>query len=141
MVPKAPSDLDHVARRKWRAMARTCDPDIDLELLANFCRQYSSLMAIQEERGYQQKAGTFKTVVPGRDGTEALNPLLVHEGRLVASLNKTLKLLGLTPARDDKGASRKSQSNPPPPGLQGDEPTWGWSIEEKLCGDPSGGKP
>ena len=97
-----PADLDPAARKKWRELAETCDPEVDGELLANYCRQYSSLLEIREERGRQQKAATFKTMVPGRDGTEVLNPLLVHEGRLVASLNRMLTTLGLMPSRDER---------------------------------------
>jgi phage terminase small subunit len=131
--PAMPKDLDPVARKKWKELVDACDPDVDQELLANFCRQFATLMEIREERARQQKAGTFKTTVPGRDGTEALNPLLVHEGRLFASLNKMLKLLGMTPSTDERAGNRKSEPNPAPPGMTGPEPPCGWAIEIALC--------
>jgi phage terminase small subunit len=135
MVAKIPSDLDPAARKKWRELAETCDPDVDPELLANYCRQHSTLMAIREERARQQKAGTFQTMTHGRDGTEVLNPLLVHEGRLVAALNKMLKPLGLMSSIDERSTNRKPEPNPPPPGFSGPEPACGWALEIALCGD------
>lgn len=132
MVAKIPSDLDPAARKKWRELAETCDPDVDPELLANYCRQHSTMMAIREDRACQQKVGTFKTMVPGRDGTEVLNPLLVYEGRLVAGLNRMLGSLGLAASRE--GQARRPEPSPPPPGFSGPEPACGWEIEKKLCG-------
>jgi phage terminase small subunit len=102
MGPKMPSDLDPAARKKWKELVETCDPDVDPELLVNYCRLHANLVVIREERSRQQKAGAFKTMVSGRDGTEVLNPLLVHEGRLIASLNRMLPSLGLAPARDER---------------------------------------
>lgn len=134
-APKMPSDLDREAKKKWRELVENCEPDADLELLGNFCRQHSSLLSIRREKAKQEKAATFKTMVPGRDGTMQLNPLLTAENRLIAILNRMLATLGLTPGRE-LGTSRKLQPNSPPPGFPPDaeEPVWGWNIEEKLCG-------
>jgi phage terminase small subunit len=134
-APKMPSDLDREAKKKWRELVENCEPEADLELLANYARQHSSLLSIRAEKAKQQAAGQFSTLLPGRDGTQQLNPLLTQETRLVASLNRMLATLGLTPGRE-LGVSRKLQPNSPPPGFPPDaeEPVWGWNIEEKLCG-------
>ena len=125
MGPKMPVDLDPAARKKWRELIDACDPDADPELLANFCRQHAVLLEIREERARQQKAGTFKTMVPGRDGTEVLNPLLVHEGRLVASLNRMLKTLGFGLSQDERGQKKQL------PQVDEIDP-----LEAALCGPP-----
>ena len=129
-----PPDLDHQAKKKWLELIGSCDPDVDREMLANYCRQHSSLLAIRREIKREQKSGKFKTIVPARDGTMGLNPLLVTQNRSIASLNRMLKSLGLTPSREDQGAKPPSPSTPPPPGLRGPEPSWGWELEQKLCG-------
>jgi P27 family predicted phage terminase small subunit len=135
-----PPDLDREAKRTWEELVGSCDPDLDTELLANYCRQYSSWLAIRSEKARQIKARTFETTVPGRDGSMQLNPLLTAESRLIASLNKMLKQLGLTTSPDDRGA--RKEPNPTPPGCSGPEPACGWAIELKLCGDAlSEGKP
>jgi P27 family predicted phage terminase small subunit len=132
-IPKMPADLDREAKKKWRELAPALDPDCDLELLGMYCRQWSSLLSIRAEKAKQQREGVFETMVAGRDGTKQLNPLLTTENRLVASLNRMLATLGLTPGRE-LGTSRKLQPNPPPPGMSGPEPPWGWAIEQKLYG-------
>jgi phage terminase small subunit len=134
--PEMPGDLDKIARAKWQELVESCDPDVDTETLANYCRQHSSLLTIRGEKAKQMKARTFETMVPGRDGTMQLNPLLTAESRLIASLNRMLSTLGLMPSRDERGTGRKPQSNPPPPGMSEPEPSWGWETERALCGDP-----
>jgi hypothetical protein len=137
-MPKCtmPADLDTVAKRKYRELLNLCDPDVDKESMQNYARQHSTLLLIREERGRQQAAGTFTTMVEGRDKSQVLNPLLVHESRLVASLNRTLKLLGLTSPRDESIPHRKLESESPPPGFTGDEPSHGWPIEVLMCKGP-----
>jgi hypothetical protein len=105
-APEMPSDLDRAAKKKWEEMLGSCDVDVDLEMLANYCRQHSSLMAIRGEKSRQVKARTFETMVRGRDGTMVLNPLLVTENRLIASLNRMLKSLGLTIPQEQRGPKR-----------------------------------
>lgn len=139
-VPEMPSDLDREAKRKWRELIESCDPDVDAEVLGNYCRQHSSLLAIRSEKARQIKARTFQTMVPGRDGTMQLNPLLTAENRLIASLNRMLKTLGITPSCDEPGRPRKTELNPPPPGFSGPEPACGWAIEQALCDSSPGGK-
>jgi len=132
--PKIPPDLDATAKRKWRELADSVDPEVDRELLANFCRQHSTLMAIRAEKAKLIKAGTFSTMVPGRDKALQLNPLLTAESRLVSSLNRQLRGLGLSPAREEQDRrGKKPRANPPPPGMSGPEPKWGWTIEAELC--------
>jgi hypothetical protein len=132
---KIPADLDSAARRKWKELVLSVDPNEDLEMLANFCRQHSSLLAIRKEKARLQKARQFSTMVPGRDKALVLNPMLVQENRLVASLNKMLKGLGLAPTRDD-GKKKKAFSNPRPWWAAPDakEPPCGWEIESIMCG-------
>lgn len=135
--PKMPPDLDAAAKKKWAELVDVVDLETDTELLANFCRQHSTLMAIRDERAHQQSAGTFKTMVPGRDGTEVLNPLLVHENRLVAGLNRMLRSLGLAPSREEQDRRKKKRpTGPPPPGFSGEEPVYGWPIAIALCRGP-----
>jgi hypothetical protein len=129
-----PPDLDHHARKKWRELVEMVDPDIDGELIANYARVHGSLIAIRSERARQLKAGTYEALVPGRDKTLQLNPLQVAENRMVASLNRMLKTLGLAPARDEQMSRKKVRPNtPPPPGLSGPEPAYGWEVEVQLC--------
>jgi hypothetical protein len=131
---EAPSDLDYQAKKKWEELVGSLDVDADGELLGNYCRQHSSLMAIRREKRKQQKSGKFKTMVPARDGTKGLNPLLVTENRLIASLNRMLKGLGLTPSKESSGRVTILPT-PPPPGFPRDakEPKWGWTLEAALC--------
>jgi phage terminase small subunit len=131
----APADLDREGKKKFRELIEIVDPDIDRELVANYCRQFSSLAAIRREKAAQIKAGTFQTMTPGRDKTLQLNPLLTAEGRLIASQNKALRTLGL--AQDREGQERQKKKHlptPAPPGHRGPEPSWGWEIETKICG-------
>ena len=129
-----PEDLDFQGRKKWEELVGSCDPGVDGEMLANYCRQHSTLLAIRREKRRQQKSGKFRTMVPGRDGTQVLNPLLVTENRLIASLNKTLQALELMSSRGETKGKRPLPSSSRPPGMHGEEPPWGWAIEEKLCG-------
>lgn len=142
MAPKMPPDLDHFARKKWRELVELVDPDIDGELIANYARVHGSLMAIRSEKARQLKAGTYESLVPGRDKTLQLNPLQVAENRMVASLNRMLRTLGLAPSREEQERSKKTKrsSNPPPPGFSGPEPPYGWAIEMALC-NPHGPTP
>ncbi len=135
MAHDMPADLDSLARKKWRELIDLVDPDVDGELLANYCRQHATLLAIRSEKAKQIKAKTFDTMVRGRDSTMVLNPLLVTENRVVAALNRMLRTLGLAPSRDQQeNRKRKPPSNPPPPGFSGPEPRHGWAIELALCG-------
>ena len=133
---RPPADLDGPAKRKWRELCDAVDPD-DHELLANFCRQHSILLAIRAERARLIRAKTFATMIPGRDKALQLNPLLTAEARLTTSLNRQLRGLGLAPERQEQ--FRRSKAKGPetdrPPGATGPEPPWGWDLEMKLCGD------
>jgi phage terminase small subunit len=106
MAPKPPSDLDPVARKKWKEMIETVDPTIDEELVANYARLHSSLMAIRSEKTRLVKTGKYETLVPGRDGALQLNPLQTAENRMVSSLNRMLRTLGLAPTREEQGRRR-----------------------------------
>jgi phage terminase small subunit len=134
-----PPDLDKEAKRKFREMAEACDPDVGLELLANYARQHSILVSIRRERAKQEASGVFSTMVQGRDSTQTLNPLIVGENRAIAALNRMLKSLGLTPAQE-ASRGRKLEAEPPPPGMTGPEPACGWAIEMALCDLAPGGK-
>jgi hypothetical protein len=129
-----PADLDAAAKKKWLELVDVVDPDADLELLGNYCRQHSSLMAMRKEKARQIKARTFQTMVPGRDKALQLNPLLTGENRLVASLNRMLRTLGLAPTREEQDRRvKKPAAGPPPPGFTGPEPHYGWALEIALC--------
>jgi hypothetical protein len=133
MGPEMPKDLDAAGRKKWGELIGSCDVDVDGEILGNYCRQHATLLAIRTEKARQMKARTFETMVKGRDGTKMLNPLLVTENRLIASLNRTIRTLGLAPTREEQDR-RKRNPVPglPPPGMAGPEPPCGWAIEIAL---------
>ncbi len=135
MGPKMPPDLDSTARKKWNELAELVDEDTDGELLGHYCRQWSSLVCLRREKSKQQKDGSFKTMVRGRDASEQLNPMLREENRLVSALARMLRSLGLTPTRDQQEYRKKKapNSDPPPPGMSGSEPGHGWQIEIALC--------
>ena len=135
MFERPPKDLDYQAQKKWKELILSVDPDADLEMLANYCRQHSSLLAIRREKKKQQKSGNFRTMVKGRDGMMTINPLITAENRMVASLNRMLQALGLASSRGGTKANRLLPPSPRPPGMHGDEPPWGWAIEKALCGD------
>lgn len=124
-VAEMPSDLDYQARKKWEELISSVDPNADLEMLANYCRQHSSLLAVRREKKKQQKSGKFRTMVPGRDGTQALNPLIVAENRMVASLNRTLMTLGLVSSREEAARKRLSASQQHAKGMT--------AVERALC--------
>jgi phage terminase small subunit len=133
-APGMPSDLDYQAKKKWQELVGSIDVDADLEMLANYCRQHSTLLAIRREKTKQMKSGKFQTMVKGRDGTKVLNPLITAESRMVASLNRMLKSLGLASSREEAGVNRSPPVIQPPLGMQGNEPSWGWTLERALCG-------
>ena len=134
-----PSDLDQEAKKKWRELVDLVDPNTDdAELLGNYCRTYSSLIGVRAEKTREIKAGTFETMVPGRDKSKQLNPLLTAENRMVASLNRMLRTLGLVPNREQQDARKKVRPDrPPPPGMTGPEPAYGWPIAIALCEGPT----
>jgi phage terminase small subunit len=133
MGPKPPADLGREGKRKWAELVDAVDPD-DYEILANFCRQHSTLLSIRAEKAKLIKAGQFSAMVPGRDKALQLNPLLTSEGRLVSSLNRQLRTLGLAPTADEQTRRKKKPaSGPPPPDMTGPEPVWGWECEIALC--------
>jgi phage terminase small subunit len=105
--PKMPADLDVEAKKKWRQLVGSCDPDVDGELLGLYCRQHGILVGIRREREMLQREGKFQMMVRGRDGTEVLHPLLVTERRLVNALSRQLKQLGFTPAQEHSRFSKK----------------------------------
>lgn len=140
-MPGMPSDLDYQAKKKWRELVGCVDVDADLEMLANYCRQHSNLLAIRRERARQQKRGKFETMTRGRDGTKVINPLITAENRMVASLNRMLKGLGLASTREETGMKRSPPPKPRPawavPGSE--EPNHSWACEAALCGyNPDG---
>ena len=130
-----PADLDREAKKKWKELILAIDPTADLELLGLYCRTHSSLMSLRAEKAQLQAAGTFRTMVAGREGSEQLNPMLREENRLVTALARMLRSLGLTPTRDQQEQRKKTrQPTPAPPGFTGPEPSHGWAIELALCG-------
>jgi phage terminase small subunit len=128
-----PADLDREGKKKFRELIDAVDPGIDAELVANYCRMYGGLIAIRSEKARQLKAGEYKSLVPGRDGALQLNPLQTGENRMVATLNRMLRMLGLAPSREDQRRRLPLQTDPPP-GCTGPEPPWGWALEMALCG-------
>jgi len=107
-----------------------------VEMLANYCRQHSSLLAIRREKKKLQKSGKFRMMVKGRDGTLAIHPILTAENRMVASLNRMLQTLGLVSSRDETKGKRPLPSPQPAWAVPGsEEPRCGWAIEAALCGD------
>jgi phage terminase small subunit len=136
-VCESPKDLDYQAQKAWDELIGRVDLDADLEMLANYCRQHSSLLSIRREKKKLQKSGKFRTMVKGRDGTMAIHPLITAENRMVASLNRMLQTLGLacSPREGTKG-KRPLSTTPRPAWAVGDgEPRWGWQIEAALCGN------
>ena len=85
------------------------------------------MQMIRREKKRLQKSGKFRTMTPARDGTLGLNPLLTAESRLIASLNRMLKSLGLSPSREESSANRRPLSAPAPPGFQ-------WARTSQWCG-------
>lgn len=128
-----PADLDREGKKKFRELIDAVDPGIDAELVANYCRMYSGLMAIRSEKARQLKSGKYESLVPGRDGALQLNPLQTAENRMVATLNRMLRTLGLAPSREEQRRRPPLQTDPPP-GCTGPEPPWGWALEMALCG-------
>jgi phage terminase small subunit len=140
--PKMPADLDAAAKKKWAELVDAVDLNIDTELLANYCRMYGGLMAIRSEKARLLKVGKYKTLVPGRDGSQQLNPLQTAENRMVSSLNRQLRGLGLAPSREEQEHRKKTPANnPPPPGWTGPEPSHGWILEVALCKGPLDASP
>jgi phage terminase small subunit len=136
-LPKAPADLDRDAKKRWNELCLSVDPD-DRDLLANLCRQHSSLMALRAERAQMVAAGTFQQLVKGREGSLVLNPLTRREDKLIASTSRTLRQLGLASTRDARlsKAKERIKVSPRPKWAPTDEPepTCGWEIEAALCG-------
>jgi phage terminase small subunit len=131
---KTSADLDREAKKKWSELIDAVDPDVDRELLGNYCRQHSTLMAIRSEKAAQLKAGTFQTMLPGRDKSLQLNPMLTAENRIVAALNRMLRALGLALNREEQDRRKKKRPyTPPPPGFSGPEPSHGWELAIALC--------
>ena len=129
-----PADLDREAKKKWKELVMAIDPTADLELFGLYCRTHSSLMSLRAEKAQLQAAGTFRTMVAGREGSEQLNPMLREENRLVTALARMLRSLGLTPTKKTSRPRKKTrQPTPAPPGMTGPEPQYGWPIEIALC--------
>jgi phage terminase small subunit len=136
-VPKAPGDLDRDAKRRWKELVLSVDPD-DWDVLALLCRQHSNLLAIRAEREKMVKAGTFQQLVKGREGSTQLNPLTRREDKLILSQNRMLRQLGLASTRDARrsNAKQRVQAVPRPKWAPADaeEPACGWDIEGALSG-------
>lgn len=134
-VAEMPSDLDYQGKKKWEELIGSVDVDADAEMLGNYCRQHSNLLAIRREKKKQQKSGKFRTMVKGRDGTMALHPLITAENRMVSSLNRMLQTLGLASREQTKGKRPLSTTPRPAWATHGaEEPRGGWPIEAALCG-------
>jgi hypothetical protein len=134
MSHRAPKDLGSAGKKLWKELVLSVNPE-DLEMLANYCRQHSSLLAVRKEKTRLQKARQFSMMVPGRDGTLVVHPMLREETRLVGSLNRMLRQLGLVRSLD-YGAKKKPLGDPRPKWAPPDaeEPKCGWDIESIMCG-------
>lgn len=136
-APKMPRDLDKDGRAKWHEITEIADlKEIDAELLANYCRTHSNLIALRREKKKQQTAKTFRTMVVAKNGATVLHPLVVAESRLMQAGGRMLVQLGLSGNGKRQEQIRKPSKEPPPAGFYGDEPAHGWAIEQKLCGHP-----
>jgi hypothetical protein len=134
---KMPRDLDKDGRAKWHEIMQIADLEsLDAELLGNYCRTHSNLIAVRREKKIQQTTKTFRTMVIAKNGATVLHPLIVAESRLMQAGGRMLLQLGLSGNGKRQEQIRKPSKNPPP-GLHGIEPTYGWEIEEKLCRDVS----
>src|SRR6202040_4060668 len=102
------------------------DIDADLEMLANYCRTHSGLLAIRREKTKQIKARKFRMMTPGRDKTLVLNPMIREENRMVGSLNRMLKSLGLASSRDEVKTKR--------PSVAEEHAKWVSKVERIMCG-------
>jgi len=141
---KMPRDLDKDARHKWCEITEIADLEpLDADLLSNYCRTHSNLMAVRREKRTQQKAKTFHTMTTAKNGAIVLHPLIVAESRLMQAGGRMLVQLGLSGNGKRQEQIRKPSKNQPPPGFYGDEPKHGWPIELALCGTdfPPKGKP
>jgi phage terminase small subunit len=136
-LPKAPDDLDREGKKRWKELCLSVDSD-DRDILANLCRQHSSLMALRAERAKMVKNGSFQNLVKGRDGSLVLNPLTRREDKLIASTSRTLRQLGLASTRDARLSKTKQrvQADPRPfwAAPDAEEPRCGWAIESIMCG-------
>jgi phage terminase small subunit len=136
-LPKAPADLDREAKKQWRGLVLSVDPD-DRDILANLCRQHSSLLALRAERAQMVKAGTFQQLVKGRDGSMQLNPMIRREDKLTLSTSRTLRQLGLASTRDARlsKAKERIKESPRPKWapLDEPEPACGWEAESIMQG-------
>ncbi|HMF54369.1 MAG TPA: hypothetical protein VK593_08465 [Edaphobacter sp.] len=134
-APKMPRDLDKDGRAKWHEITEIADLEsLDAELLANYCRTHSNLIAVRREKKIQQTAKTFRTMTTAKNGAIVLHPLIVAESRLMQAGGRMLVQLGLSGNGKRQEQIRKPSKNPPPAGFYGDEPPHGWAIEQKLCG-------
>jgi phage terminase small subunit len=136
--PKMPRDLDKEAKKKWLEITDLADlGSLDGELLGNYCRTHSNLVAVRKEKKAQQKAKQFQTMITAKNGSTVVNPLITAESRLMQAAGRMLVQLGISGNGKRQEEIRKpSKSQPPPPGFTGPEPAWGWEIEKKMCGDP-----
>lgn len=136
--PKMPKDLDKDARRKWNEITELADlGSLDAELLGNYCRTHSNLVAVRKEKKAQQKAKAFTTMVVAKNGATVLNPLLVAESRLMQMAGRMLAGLGISGNGKRAEEIRKpSKAQPQPPGFSGPEPRHGWALEAALCTRP-----
>jgi phage terminase small subunit len=134
--PKMPRDLDKDARKKWNEITELADlGSLDAELLGNYCRTHSNLVAVRKEKRAQQKAKTFTTMTIAKNGSTVLNPLLVAESRLMQMAGRMLAGLGISGNGKRQEEIRKpSKPQPVPHGFTGPEPKHGWGIEAALCG-------
>ncbi|MBB5331879.1 P27 family phage terminase small subunit [Tunturiibacter gelidoferens] len=140
-VLKMPKDLDRDARAKWREITEMADlQPLDAELLANYCRTHSTLIDVRKQKKIQIAAKVFHTMVTAKNGSTVMHPLLIAESRLMQAGGRMLVQLGLSGNGKRQEEIRKPSKSTPPPGFFGDEPSWGWDIEKKLCSDvlPSG---
>jgi phage terminase small subunit len=133
--PKMPRDLDKDARRKWVEITELADlGSLDAELLGNYCRTHSNLVAVRKEKKAQQKAKQFQTMTVAKNGATVLNPLLVAESRLMQMAGRMLAGLGISGNGKRAEEIRKpSKPKHPPPGFSGPEPVYGWEVEVQLC--------
>jgi phage terminase small subunit len=136
-IPRAPADLDREGKKRWKELILSVELD-DRDVLASYCRQYSSLLALRAERAQMVAAGTFQQLVRGREGSLVLNPLTRREDKLIASTSRTLRQLGLASTRDARlsKAKQRIKVDPRPKWAPPDaeEPRCGWDIEAIMCG-------
>jgi P27 family predicted phage terminase small subunit len=141
--PEMPADLQAEGRREWRRLlpilrAAGRVSELDSGALANVCRLHELVVETRAEIRKKKRAGTFELLMTTKSGYQTQNPLLIALNQQIASYNRALSALGMTPAsRARMGKPAESKRPKPPSWAKGsEEPRHGWAIEAAICGLP-----